>query len=74
MIPELSAMTLGKGVEINALIESFYCQLMAFSEYINENPQVVQTERYADFVLYCLTARLHASMDEQGIKYPKIAI
>lgn len=53
------------------LMELFFKQLLAFSEHINDSPDVVPTEKYAEYVLFSMEKRLKKQMDKKDIAYQK---
>jgi hypothetical protein len=68
-LPKLSAES---SCRLDILMDLFFKQLMTFSESINEAPDKIPSEKFADFVLYALKKELHKVMDEKGIKYPAL--
>jgi hypothetical protein len=61
-------------VTFETLIQCFFKQVMAFSEFMNEAPDRIETEKYADFVLWVLRKDLHRIMDEKNIPHKEYSL
>lgn len=68
-VPEL---TREMEIKLEILFELFFKQLMTFADYINEFPDKISNEKYADCVLFCMNKRLQSYIKDEKQKKRKI--
>lgn len=66
-LPELKE---GQRDTLEVVMDMAFHQLMCLADYMNDTDGKVESEKYADFIIYALYEELKKRMDKKGITYP----